>query len=236
MRFLFYSHDDVGFGNTRRHLTLAARLAAATPGATVVFAVGRDDISQEHMPPGVELARLPALRDATPGFGARYLTAPEATRVALRTEMLESLVRQHRPAVLVVDSHPLGVWGELRPALDALHEIGGRAVLGIPDTSDPQGLLRDWSPVQRAAAAREYERVFVYGEPLPPAVERPASSVGSHRTFKYVVGEFALTARDKPALFVASHPRVRVLGAARHHADDGFALLERTQDAGVAVA
>jgi hypothetical protein len=76
----------------------------------------------------------------------------------------------------------------------------------------------------------------VYGEPLPPAVERPASSVGSHRTFKYVVGEFALTARDKPALFVASHPRVRVLGAARHHADDGFALLERTQDAGVAVA
>jgi predicted glycosyltransferase len=237
MRFLSYSHDDVGFGHTRRHLNLAARLAEATPGATVVFAVGREDVSEESMPPGVELARLPALRDMRGDADSRYFTPPTAARVALRAEMLESLILLHRPAVLVVDSHPLGASGELRPALDALRAIGGRAVLGIPDTSDPHRLLRGWSPAERATSARDYDRIFVYGEPLSPSVERSAALAGPGRGFRYVVGDFTgLSGRDEPALFVAQHPRLHVLGAARHPAEDGCALLDVMQGAGVAVA
>ena len=43
MRFLFYSHDGLGLGHTRRHIAVASALVEMAPGSSVLLATGADD-------------------------------------------------------------------------------------------------------------------------------------------------------------------------------------------------
>src|SRR5437870_2228655 len=62
MRFLFYSHDGLGLGHTRRHIAVAAALAELAPSAAILVVTGAEEVVHRTLPPGVEILKLPGLR------------------------------------------------------------------------------------------------------------------------------------------------------------------------------
>src|SRR5437899_2759331 len=140
MRFLFYSHDGLGLGHTRRNLAIASALTALEPRASVLLAVGADYVSRHRLPPRVDILKLPGLRKITNGhYSARHLCIPVEEIRGLRAAMLLTAVKSFAPAVALVDKHPFGAGGEFRDGLRVLKELGGKAVLGLRDILDEPG-------------------------------------------------------------------------------------------------
>src|SRR5260221_11635612 len=121
MRFLFYSHDGLGLGHTRRHVAVAAALSELAPEASILLASGADDVNRLGLPAHIEVLKLRGLRKvANEQYSSRRLRIPTAEIRALRSALLLTAVKSFRPSVVLVDKHPFGVSGEFRPALDAL--------------------------------------------------------------------------------------------------------------------
>src|SRR6185503_7582719 len=86
MRFLFYSHDGLGLGHTRRHLTVAAALAQQAPDAAILLATGAEEPGRFGLPRQVEILKLPGLRkDANEKYSARRLKVSVNEIRALRS-------------------------------------------------------------------------------------------------------------------------------------------------------
>ena len=60
MRYLFYSHDGMGLGHTRRHLAVAEALTELSPAATILLVTGANGVSRLGLPPNVEILKLPS--------------------------------------------------------------------------------------------------------------------------------------------------------------------------------
>src|SRR5436190_6723618 len=132
MRFLFYSHDGLGLGHTRRHIAVASALSEMSPAASVLLATGADDMTRIGLPPHVEVLKLPGLRKVTnETYGSRRLQIPGDDIRAMRSSLLTAAVKAYRPAVTLVDKHPFGAKGEFREALEHVKEAGGRTALGL---------------------------------------------------------------------------------------------------------
>src|SRR5689334_17141746 len=113
MRFLFYSHDGLGLGHTRRHLAVAAALSELSSNASILLATGADDVSRLGLPPQVEIVKLPGLRKvANNEYSSRYLQVPVREIRAMRAALLLTTVKSFRPDVTLVDKHPFGAGGE----------------------------------------------------------------------------------------------------------------------------
>jgi len=166
MRFLFYSHDGLGLGHTRRHVAVAAALSELAPEASILLASGADDVNRLGLPAHIEVLKLPGLRKVdNDQYASRRLRIPTSEIRALRAALLLTAVKAFRPSVVLVDKHPFGVSGEFRAALDALRRSGGRAVLGLRDILDErQTVLKEWAPHNlQKRIARYFDLVLVYG-------------------------------------------------------------------------
>src|SRR5213083_3095690 len=62
MRFLFYSHDGLGLGHTRRNLAVAAALTELEPQAAVLIATGVQPITYLGVPRNVGILKLPGIQ------------------------------------------------------------------------------------------------------------------------------------------------------------------------------
>lgn len=167
-RFMLYSHDGLGLGHVRRNLALASALADAADGVSVLLATGVPEVDElGSSQRGTDVLRLPGLRKvANERYTPRRLQISSADLRVLRANLLVAAVEAFAPDVLVVDKHPLGVRGELRPALRALREAGGRAVLGWRDILDEGRVVRaEWAASGVLEAVTEhYDRILVYGQ------------------------------------------------------------------------
>jgi len=230
LRFLLYSHDACGLGHLRRNLAIAAALHEAEPNAAVLLATGSDEVPSDWLPPNVDTLKLPTLRKAGRGYGARRLPLPGPDVWALRRSLLEAAVRSFRPAVLLADKHPLGVEGELGPALHAVLASGGRAALGLRDVlDDPARVRREWARGRVVAAIAEHHQlVLVFGQQalLDPVREYRLPQVVARRVrfCGYVVNDRA------GAQVARLHPRPvgrppRVLATAGG-GEDGFRIVD----------
>lgn len=233
-RFLFYSHDGMGLGHTRRNLAIAAALVDLCPQALVLLASSTDDAHRLGLPPRVEVLKLPGLRKtANDEYESRRLPVHTDEIRELRASLLEAAVKSFRPAVVLVDKHPFGARGEFRAGLKALKERGGKAVLGLRDILDePAVVRREWAAHRLQERIGEfYDRIFVYGERsvfdpvaeygLPQPVERRACYCG------YVVN------RDRPSPAAEVPEELRracrqgpIVLATTGGGEDGFALLQ----------
>lgn len=165
-RFMLYSHDGVGLGHYRRNLVVAMAIAELVPSASVLLACAAEGLDNFSMPPGIDVVRLPGLRKVENDlYVSRRLRIDQADLVSLRSAILASALADFQPHVLLADKHPLGVGGELLPALRLLSGFGGRAALGLRDVlDDPQRAAAEWSEESlRNHAAALYELVLVYG-------------------------------------------------------------------------
>jgi predicted glycosyltransferase len=167
-RIALYSHDAQGLGHVRRNLAIAAVLAADGRRDVLVMA-GAKEAGVFSTPPGVELLTLPAVGKSRDGaYRARSLALPLEALIRIRTETLCAVLESFEPDVLVVDKHPLGLQGELRPGLDLLRARGGtRLVLGLREIlDDPDTVHREWRATGALEVMRShYDAIWVYGDP-----------------------------------------------------------------------
>jgi len=232
MRVLFYSHDGLGLGHTRRHFAVAAALAEQSPHSAILLATGSEDACRYGLPRQVEILKLPGLRkDANENYSSRRLHVSVNEIRSLRSALLSSAVRAFEPEVVLVDKHPFGASGEFKDGLETLRRRGGRAVLGLRDILDhPRQVRMDWSKVQQQIP-HYYDKVLVYGERdvFDPVVAYDFSPTLAQRTafcgyvFQKESG-VALENFDWP--FPKRHERTRpVVLATTGGGEDGFRLL-----------
>lgn len=235
MRYLFYSHDGLGLGHTRRHLAVATALACREPDATILLATGAEEFIRHGLPRQIEILKLPGLRkDANEKYSSRRLPVPAEEIRQLRSELLRATVKNFRPNVVLVDKHPFGASGEFKAGLKELRKQGGRAVLGLRDILDePAQVLREWQPFKMEKRIAEFfDAVFVYGDKaifdavtaykFSPALAERTRYVG------YVFNpepEQALENFERPFLPRAQRDRPVVL-ATTGGGEDGFRALE----------
>jgi predicted glycosyltransferase len=127
----------------------------------------------------------------------------------------------------------VGVRGELRPALKALLESGGRAVLGLRDIlDDPATVTDEWAAGGVVHAMERYvDRILVYGDPRVADVVTeyglPARLAARSRYCGYVVNKDpnrGLALDALPAFATRLHRRPAVLATAGG-GEDGYRLL-----------
>ncbi len=235
MRFLFYSHDGLGLGHTRRHLAVASALAERAPEAAILLATGAEEIARFGLPRQVEILKLPGLRkDANETYSARRLRVTVEEIRELRSAILLTAVKAFQPEVVLVDKHPFGASGEFKAGLKALRRAGGRAVLGLRDIlDDPAQVLQEWRPRKiPQRIAKYYEQVLVYGD---RAVFDPITAYGFPRALAertrfcgYVLCQenaWSLENFEWPFLPRESRRRPVVL-ATMGGGEDGFRTLE----------
>ena len=230
-RFLFYSHDGLGLGHTRRHLVVARALAELAPESSILLATGADIVSRLGLVPPIDILKLPGLRKVSnEEYVPRRLGIPVSEIRALRSALLTAAIEAYRPDVVLVDKHPFGAKGEFRAGLEELRAAGGRAVLGLRDILDePANVLKEWSAHRmRERISEFYDLVLVYGERsvFDPIVEYRFPEVLAART--RFCG-YVLDHDDAGALPENSTPedrsRATVL-ATTGGGEDGFFLLE----------
>ena len=235
MRFLFYSHDGLGLGHTRRHLAVAAALAEQAPDATILLATGAEEVVRHGLPRQVEILKLPGLRkDGNEKYSSRRLAISVEEIRTLRSELLLTAVKTFQPNVVLVDKHPFGASGEFKAGLKALHKLGGRAVLGLRDILDePRQVLREWHPYKmQKRIAQYYDAVVIYGQQAVfdpvSAYAFPPALVEKTRFCGYVFNrenERSLENFEWP--FPQRNERVRpVVLATMGGGEDGFLTLE----------
>ena len=232
-RFLLYSHDGFGLGHFRRNLVLAEALIDSSPTASVLLACAADGLDTFTLPDGVDVVRLPGLRKMENGrYVGRRLHLDTGRVRALRASLLASAVEGFRPHVLLADKHPLGIDGELLPAIRAQRSAGRRTALGLRDVLDDARTTReDWAGYADLVE-RLYELVLVYGSrellvPLRPDLIGEATAARM-RYCGYVVSE--IPKGDAPADLPGHGGRKRVL-ATVGGGEDGMAVLHAFAEA-----
>jgi len=235
MRFMFYSHDGLGVGHTRRHLAVAAALAEQAPGASILLATGAEDIAGHGLPRQVEILKLPGLRkDGNEMYSSRRLRLSGEEIRSLRSALLLVAIKKFQPEVVLVDKHPFGASGEFKSGLKALRRQRGRAVLGLRDILDEQAqVLKEWSPFRMLENISEYyDQVLIYGEKavfdLVSEYDFPSELAERTQFCGYVLGHAGKRALENcPWPFAPRAGRARpVVLATTGGGEDGFRILE----------
>jgi predicted glycosyltransferase len=200
----------------------------------VVLLTGCIELGAQGLARNVEIVALPALRKLGNGrYDARRLPITRTELRVLRTRIISAAVESFRPDVLLIDKHPMGVQGELRPALERLPAWGGRAVLGLRDIlDDPATVRREWSHDGVIEFTEAHcDQLLIYGNPgvfdFVAEYELPASlALRAHHT-GYVVHP---DVTPRVTLAPRSRRRPRVLATAGG-GEDGRRLLETFAEA-----
>lgn len=141
-RYLLYSHDGFGLGHTRRNHLIAQAVLEADPGAEVTLITGV--AARPGWLGSTRRLRVvgvpPLLKDASGAY--RSGAVPFEDAVAQRARRFDAEVAEHRPHVVVIDRHPGGTAGELRPGLHRAREQGAAIVLGLRDVLDEPQIVR----------------------------------------------------------------------------------------------
>ena len=165
-RVLIYSHDTFGLGHIRRCRAIANALIASFPHISVIIVSGSSVISSFQFGDGVDYVRIPGIEKQTDGrYEPHHLNLELNDTLRLRADLIKQTVLSFDPDVVIVDKEPLGLRGELRPALDILRRRGARIVLGLRDVLDePAVLLEEWRRSGSLDALDTfYDDIFVYG-------------------------------------------------------------------------
>ena len=168
-RMLFYSHDTFGLGHLQRSSNLIRTLLETYPGLSALLVTGSPVASRYHLPVGADYVKLPAVRKvASEKYSARSLRISDAGVRRLRRNLLLRTVQDFDPNVVLVDHAPVGMRGEMRPALEWLQARGTcRCILGLRDIADaPDAIISLWREQGIYDAMRDfYDDIVIYGHP-----------------------------------------------------------------------
>ncbi|PZU91038.1 MAG: hypothetical protein DI527_13380 [Chelatococcus sp.] len=164
-RVLIYSHDTFGLGHIRRCRAIANALVASYPHISVVIVSGSSVISSFQFGEGVDYVRIPGVeKDGDGRYRPHHLNLDLCDTIRLRADIIKQVVLSFDPDVVIVDKEPIGLRGELEPALEILRRRGARIVLGLRDVLDePSRLHEEWRASGAIEALQYYDDIWVYG-------------------------------------------------------------------------
>lgn len=169
-RILVYSHDTFGLGNIRRMLRISEALVARDPDASVLIVTGSPMLHAFRLPPRIDYVKLPCLaRDVEGSYGVRHLDMQFADAVRMRAGLIISAASDFNPDIVLIDKKPLGVAGEIGPALSLLRNrphppsvhLLLRDILDTPAATRAVWDAHDY----HGAIDRFYTSVLVVGDP-----------------------------------------------------------------------
>lgn len=191
-RILIYSHDTFGLGHLRRCRRIAHSLVENFSNLSVLIISGSPIIGSFNFRARVDFIRIPGvikLRNGEYTSLNLHLKLDETLR--LRQSIITHTADIFAPDMFIVDKEPLGLRGEIAPALEMLKARGGaRLVLGLRDVLDePVALAAEWRRKQAMPSLQNlYDEIWIYGLPeihaplaclnAPPSVERKITYTG----------------------------------------------------------
>ncbi|KAA5606768.1 hypothetical protein F1188_05415 [Roseospira marina] len=195
MRVLIYSHDSFGLGHLRRCRRIAHALVGADKNLTALIISGSPIIGSFDFRARVDFVRVPGVVKLRNGnYTPLNLLIDIEETLDLRASIIQHTALAFAPDLFLVDKEPLGLGGEVEPALRRLKQRGTRLVLGLREVMDsPDRLQAEWARKHVMPALRElYDEIWVYGpegfhDPLeglamPAAVRDKLVFTGFQRT------------------------------------------------------
>ena len=191
-RVLLYSHDSFGLGHVSRCRTIANALVEADHSVSVLIISGSPMIGSYEFRSGIDFVRIPGVVNQidTGEYDSANLRVGVEHTMEMRTRIIRDTADIFRPDLFIVDKEPLGLRGEVGPALHMLKERGTPLVLGLRDVmDDPTALAQEWERKKIVPALRDlYDEIWIYGLPqinkpmagidLPPSVRHKSVYTG----------------------------------------------------------
>lgn len=163
--FVLFSHDGYGLGHARRNTLVARALIARNPSARVLLVTGSAVRPRWLNDPRFHVVFVPSLVKDSEGV-YRNTEATFDETLARRADLFEQVIAETRPDVVLVDRHPFGIAGELRPGLALARAGGSRVLLGLRDVLDePATVSAELSGDGWRGAEDVYSDALVYGAP-----------------------------------------------------------------------
>ncbi|KAF8179744.1 putative membrane-anchored protein [Mycena galopus ATCC 62051] len=177
-RVLMYSHDNFGLGHLRRCRAIAHTLVERFQNLRVLIVSGSAIGNAFDFRDRVEYLQIPSVvrlmnddHAAIIRLMSGLYMPPKHTELyevlECRVETLLNAAKLFRPSIFYADYSPLGLRGELIPALEYLKTQDAMLVLGFRDVLDsPAKLKSEWGHLNDLARAAElYDAVWVFGPP-----------------------------------------------------------------------
>ena len=162
--YLLSSHDGYGLGHVRRSVLIATELRRRDPHSRVTIVTGVESTPPWLHGTGFDIVRVPSLLKDSDG-SYRNSSMAFDTAVAERSDVFDAIVRDGRPDVVVIDRHPYGTAGELRPGIVRAAEQGAAVVLGLRDVLDePTRIHSEIAGDGWLDVAELFSTILVYGE------------------------------------------------------------------------
>jgi predicted glycosyltransferase len=199
-----------------------------------MLATGSPILGRLAVPAEVRVLPLkPVVKTGADAYDARDGSMDRRQVIAHRSAQLLGAVGFFRPDVLVVDDAPLGIKGELVPALRLIRRRlpRTRTVLGLGDIlDDPEVVRRTWRfQGVYEALERDYDRVLVYGDRQHFAVDDEyalSDTVRAKLLFTgYIRRRDALVAADVVRHALGAPPNAPLVLATVGGGGDGAAVL-----------
>jgi predicted glycosyltransferase len=176
-RVLLYSHDSFGLGHVSRCRTIANAIVEADHSVSVLIISGSPIVGSYEFRSGVDFVRVPGVVKIDTGeYDSANLRMNVEHTLEMRTRIIRDTADIYRPDLFIVDKEPLGLRGEVVPALRLLRDRGTPLVLGLRDVmDDPAQLAKEWERKNVVPALRDlYDEIWVYGL---PQVNKPLTGI-----------------------------------------------------------
>jgi predicted glycosyltransferase len=189
---LLYSHDSYGLGHVSRCRTIANAIVAADSSISVLIISGSPVIGSYEFRSGIDFVRIPGVvkQIDTGDYDTANLRLGVEHTMEIRTRIIRDTADIYRPDLFIVDKEPLGLRGEVVPALKLLKDRATPLVYGLRDVmDDPAQLAAEWQRKNVMPALRDlYDEIWAYGLPqinkplagldLPPSVRHKTIYTG----------------------------------------------------------
>ena len=163
--YVFTSHDGFGLGHVRRNVSLAEAVLRTDPHADITVVTGVATDLPWLRRRDLRIVRVPSLVKDDDGAYRNDRMSP-AEVAERRAEVFRRVIDTVCPDVVVVDRHPFGTLGELRPGLERCRQLGTATVLGLRDVLDDAAAVRAELAGDRwHGAADVFDHTLVYGAP-----------------------------------------------------------------------
>ncbi|MEL6743874.1 MAG: glycosyltransferase [Pseudomonadota bacterium] len=165
-RILMYSHDTFGLGHLRRCRTIAHALVDRYKGLGVLIISGSQIAGAFDFKARVDFVKIPSVIKL---YSGEYTSISEhidiGDTLAMREELILQTAKLFHPDIFIADKEPLGLRGEIGPALAALKAEGCCNVLGLRDVMDsPELLAEEWTRKETLGSMSGlYDDIWIYG-------------------------------------------------------------------------
>lgn len=177
-RVLIYSHDSFGLGHVSRCRTIANAIVEADTSVSVLIVSGSPVIGSYEFRSGIDFVRIPGVvkQIDTGEYDSANLRVGVEHTLEMRTRIIRDTADIYRPDLFIVDKEPLGLRGEVVPALKMLKERGTPLVMGLRDVmDDPDKLAAEWDRKNVVPALRDlYDEIWIYGL---PQINKPLTGI-----------------------------------------------------------